>query len=150
MKHVLAICFLMMASTTLAVTGAGSDDESTLLRMEREWNDALRTRKVAWFERNFADDATDISSGDGSLRTKAEDIAALKTDRTVYESLELSDLRVRVEGSAGVVTGVNHLKGHDEQGQAFDVRLSFTDTYIRRRGRWQVWATQHTRLRASQ
>jgi ketosteroid isomerase-like protein len=150
MKHLLAICLLMIAPSALVFTGARSDDESTLLRMEREWNDALRTRNVAWFEQNFASDVTDISSGDGSLHTKTEDIAALKANRTVYESLELSDLRVRVEGSAGVVTGVNHLKGHDEQGQAFDVRLSFTDTYIRRRGRWQVWATQHTRLRAAQ
>ena len=123
------------------------DDGSVLLRMEHEWNEALRTRDVAWFERNLADDVTDISSGNGALHTKAEDIEALKRDKTVYESLELSDLRVRVEGSAGVVTGVNHIRGRDEQGQAFDVRLSFTDTYIKRDGRWQVWASQHTRVR---
>lgn len=124
-----------------------SDDESVLLRMEREWNEALRTRDVAWFERSLADDVTDTSSGDGALHTKAEDIEALKADKTVYESLELSDLKARVEGGAGVVTGVNHIRGRDEQGQAFDVRLSFTDTYIKRGGRWQVWASQHTRVR---
>jgi ketosteroid isomerase-like protein len=123
------------------------DDGSALLRMEHEWNEALRTRDVAWFERNLAADVTDISSGNGSLHTKTEDIEALKADKTVYESLELSDLRARVEGNAGVVTGVNHIKGRDEQGQPFDVRLSFTDTYIRRDGRWQVWASQHTRVR---
>ena len=123
------------------------DDGSALIRMEHEWNKALRTRDAAWFERNLAHDVTDISSGNGALHTKAEDIEALKADKTVYESLELSDLRARVEGSAGVVTGVNHIRGRDEQGQPFDVRLSFTDTYIRRGGRWQVWASQHTRVR---
>ncbi|MDQ3743896.1 MAG: nuclear transport factor 2 family protein, partial [Acidobacteriota bacterium] len=107
-------------------------EQSLLLRLEREWNEALRTRDVAWFERNLAGDVTDISSGNGALHTKTEDIAALKADKTVYESLELSDLKARVEGSAGIVTGVNHIKGHDDQGQAFDVRLSFTDTYIKR------------------
>ena len=90
---------------------------------------------------------TDISSGSGALSTKAEDIANLKTDKTVYESLELSNLRVRIEGNAGVVTGVNHIKGHDEHGQTFDVKLSFTDTYIKRHRRWQAWASQHTRVR---
>jgi ketosteroid isomerase-like protein len=128
-------------------TARRTDDQSVLLRMEREWNEALKARDVAWFERNLADDVTDTSSGNGALHTKGEDSAALKADRTVYESLELSDLKARVEGNAGVVTGVNHLKGHDEQGQTFDVRLSFTDTYIRRNGRWQVWASQHTRVR---
>ncbi len=124
-----------------------SDAGGVLIRMEHEWNEALKARDVAWFERNLAGDVTDISSGNGALHTKAEDIEALKADKTVYESLELSDLRVRVEGSAGVVTGVNHIRGRDEQGQAFDVRLSFTDTYIKRGGRWQVWASQHTRVR---
>ncbi len=124
-----------------------TDDQKALLRMEHEWNEALKARDVAWFERNLAGDVTDTSSGDGALHTKEEDIAALKADKTVYESLELSDLRARVEGGAGVVTGVNHIKGRDEQGRPFDVRLSFTDTYVKRGGRWQVWASQHTRVR---
>jgi len=123
------------------------DDGSALLRTEREWDEALKAHDVAWFERNLAGDFTDVGSGNGTLHTKAQEVEALKADKTVYESLELSDLRARVEGSAGVVTGVNHIKGRDEQGQPFDVRLSFTDTYIRRDGRWQVWASQHTRVR---
>jgi ketosteroid isomerase-like protein len=149
MKRILAIGLLVIASPTLVINDMRHplDDGSVLLRMEHEWNDALRTKHAAWFERNLASDVTDISSGDGALHTKAEDIAAIKDDKTVYESLELSDLRVRVEGNAGIVTGINHLKGRDEQGRAFDVRLSFTDTYIKRDGRWQVWATQHTRVR---
>lgn len=169
MKHILVMTLLVIAPAVTAFVqrsvyssshlseGVGNmfrddasgrpDDKSILLRMEREWNEALRTRDVAWFERNLASDVTDISSGNGSLHTKAEDIEALKADKTVYESLELSDLQARVEGTAGVVTGVNHIKGRDEQGQPFDVRLSFTDTYIKRDGRWQVWASQHTRVR---
>ena len=37
-----------------------------------------------------------------------------------------------------------HLRGRDEQGEAFDLKLAFTDTYIKRHGRWLVWASQHT------
>jgi len=123
------------------------DDIAVLVQMERQWNEALRTKNAAWFEENLAADVTDINSGNGALSTKSDDIAAIKTDTTAYETLELSDLKVRVEGNAAVVTGVNHLKGRDDQGGAFDVRLSFTDTYIKRNGRWLVWASQHTRVR---
>ncbi|HKC66178.1 MAG TPA: nuclear transport factor 2 family protein [Pyrinomonadaceae bacterium] len=144
--------FLAMSLLSIATLGAigmrhTPDDKSILLKMEHEWNDALKNHNAAWFEQNLAADVTDISSGNGALHSKDEDIAALKADKTVYESLELSDLSVRVEGNAGVVTGVNHIKGRDEQGQTFDVKLGFTDTYIKRKGRWQVWASQHTRAR---
>ena len=122
MKHILVVSLLIIASMMMSSgqrnvysserlsegvnnmfrddASRSPDDGSVLLRMKQEWNDALRTRDVAWFERNLANDVTDISSGSGALHTKAEDIEALKADKTIYESLELSDLRARVEGCA--------------------------------------------------
>ena len=119
-------------------------DSWVLLYMENDWNDAAKKKDVAWFERNFADDATDVGSRTGALQTKAEAIASMKTDKMVYESLDLSELNVRVEGNAAIVTGVNRLRGRDDQGKPFDRRVRFTDTFIKRDGRWQVWASQGT------
>jgi ketosteroid isomerase-like protein len=133
----------------IAMTGFAQppDDKNVLLQIEHGWNLALKNKDVSWFEQNLADDLTDTSSGNGALHSKVEDIAALKKDKTVYDSLDLSNLQVRIEGNAGIVTGVNHLKGKDENGELFEVKLAFTDTYIKRNGRWLVWASQHTRLR---
>lgn len=130
----------------LVVSNAGQplNDAGVLLYMEREWNDASKTGDVAWFERNYAGDASDISSRTGALHSKAEEIASMKTDKSVLDSLELSDLNVRVEGNAAIVTGINRVKGRDAQGKPFDRKTSFTDTYVKRDGRWQVWATQGT------
>src|ERR1044071_9615488 len=148
MRLALLIGFLIMTTTAISRDSDSSRDDGDILRqMEHEWNEALKTHDAAWFEKNLADDFTDISSGNGALTTKTEDIANLKTDKTVYESLELSNLQARIERNAGVVTGINHIKGHNEMGDAFEVRLSFTDTYIKRQGRWQAWASQHTRIR---
>jgi ketosteroid isomerase-like protein len=122
-------------------------DEKTLLQMEHDWNQALKARDVVWFEQNLAGDMTDIVSGNGALHTKEENIAALKTDKTVYDSIEFSELKVRVEGSAGVVTGITDIKARDERGRAYEVKFAFTDTFIKRDGRWQVWASQHTRFK---
>ncbi len=128
------------------VSNAGHplNDASALLYIEREWNDASRRGDAAWFERNYADDASDISSRTGAQHSKAEEIASMKDNKTVLDSLELSELEARVEGNAAVVTGINQVRGKDEKGQAFDRRTRFTDTYIKRDGRWQVWATQGT------
>ena len=138
------LCCVMITLTALAQPNA---DQTSLLEKERQWNQALKSHDAAWVEKNFAIDASDVSSGSGALHTKTDDVAMMKEDKTVYEALELSDLKVRVEGNAGIVTGINHLKGRDETGQEFDLRLAFTDTYIKRHGGWQVWATQHTRVK---
>ena len=137
----------LLALLAVTAIAAAADDKSQLFDMERQWNEALKTRNVAWIERNFAGDMTDTSSGNGALHSKAEDIAMMKADKTTYETLELSELKARVEGNAGIVTGINRLKGRDESGQEFDIRLAFTDTYIKREGHWQVWASQHTRVK---
>jgi ketosteroid isomerase-like protein len=124
--------------------GHALTDAAVLLYMENDWNEASKQHDAAWFERHYADDATDIASRTGAIQSKAEAIAAMKTDKSVLESLELSETTVRVEGNTAVVTGVNRVKGRDEQGKPFDRRARFTDTFIKRDGRWQVWATQGT------
>ena len=56
-----------------------------------------------------------------------------------------SDLRVRVLGDAGLVAGINVMRG--QQGhEHFDLRLRFLDVYAWRDGRWQLVASQDTRL----
>ena len=119
-------------------------DANVLLYLENDWNDASKKKDVAWFERNYAADASDVLSRNGTLQTKSEAIASMKTDKTVLESLELSEMSPRVDGNAAIVTGVIRVRGRDEQSKAFDRRVRFTDTFIKRDGRWQVWASQGT------
>lgn len=126
--------------------GHALDDAGMLVYMEQEWNDADVKRDVAWFERNFAHDYTSISSRTGTLSNKMEDIEDAKNTKRTLESAELSEVNVRVEGNTAVVTGMNRVKGRDEKGNPFDRRVRFTDTYVKRDGRWLVWATQGTEV----
>jgi len=133
-------------STWKAVSNAGSalTDAQQLTYLEQDWNDATMRHDADWTERNYASFASDISSRTGGIESKAEAVASARSSKIVYEALDLSDVVARVEGDAAVVTGINHVRGKDEQGKAFDRRTRFTDTFIRRDGRWQVWATQGT------
>ena len=127
------------------VSNAGNPlgDSAVLLYMEREWNDAELARDYAWHERNYSDDFSGISSRTGALSTKSEDIASSK--KATVTSANLSDLDVRVEGDSAIVTGINHVMGTDDKG-AFDRKVRFTDTFVKRDGRWLVWATQGTAI----
>jgi ketosteroid isomerase-like protein len=119
-------------------------DAQVLLYIENDWNEAAKKRDAAWYERNYADDATHVMAGMPTLRTKADVIASTKDGKSVIESIELSEPNVRVDGNVAIVTGLNRVRGRDEQGKPFDRRVRFTDTFIKRDGRWQVWASQGT------
>lgn len=127
-------------------TGGGvMDDYMTLGYLEQDWNNASLKRDKGWFEKNFAADYTSISSRNAALTNKAEDIAeAVKPAGDDWN--ELSELNIRVDGNTAIVTGVNHVKGKDDKGVAYDLKARFTDTWIKRDGHWQAWATQGTRI----
>ena len=130
------------------VTDAGNrlDEYATLRYMEMDWNTADVNRDFSWFEQNYAADYSGISSRTAKIQTKAEEIAGFKDDKNRTKSAELSEMNIRIDGNTAVVTGVNHVKGRDEKNQPFDYRVRFTDTFIKRDGRWLVWATQGTRI----
>jgi ketosteroid isomerase-like protein len=132
----------VMVSTTGHALGEGAQ----LLYMQREWTDASKSQDWAWFERNFADDFTFVSAGTGARQTKAEAIAGFKSSKASYDSMELSDMNSRVEGDMAVVTGILHIKGRDEKGQPLDYSFRFTDTAVKRDGRWQLLTSQGTRI----
>lgn len=121
--------------------GGGLDDYAVLWYLEQDWNDASPKRDKAWFEKNYAADFSSVSSTSGKLSNKAEDIAELMNDKGTVELTETTDMNIRIDGKTAVVTGIYRTKGKDEKGAAYDRKIRFTDTWIKRDGRWQAWAT---------
>ena len=117
-------------------------DGQVLRHIEREWEDANKNKDKAWFERNLADEYTAINAR-GKMFNKTEDIADTLSNTDTITSGELSDMKVRVHGDTAVVTGRLHRVGKDKNGN-FDRNYMFTDTFVKRDGRWQVIATQST------
>ncbi|MDQ3132345.1 MAG: nuclear transport factor 2 family protein, partial [Acidobacteriota bacterium] len=131
-----------------AVTNANHEvsDYAGLDYMKRDWNNALIKRDTAWLERNYAADTSEVDGKAGAINDKTKAIAKIKADKSTFESAELSEMDIRIEGGTAIVTGVNRLKGRDEKNQPLDIRVRFTDTFVKRDGRWQIWATQATRI----
>lgn len=117
-------------------------DEQSIKQIEREWVGALKKEDKAWLERTYADEYTAIG-WNGKMRNKTEDIAdtLLNTDNVMSD--EISDMKVRVYGDTAIVVGRLHLAGKDKKG-SFDRRYIFTDTFVKRDGRWQIVTTQST------
>jgi len=121
--------------------GGGLDDYTVLWYLEQDWNDAGPKRDKVWFERNYAEDFSSVGSTSGKLLNKAEDIADTMNDKGTMESAETTDMNIRLNGNTAIVTGIFRTKGKDDKGIAYDRKIRFTDTWVKRDGRWQAWAT---------
>jgi ketosteroid isomerase-like protein len=117
-------------------------EEQTLMQIEREWGDAIKNKDKAWLKRAYADEYTFISSR-GKMSNKTEDIAETLSSAETITSSDNIDMKVRVHGDTAVVIGRFHLVGKDKNG-SFDRNYIFTDTFVKRDGRWQVISSQST------
>ena len=118
--------------------------EQELKRLENEWlNSYLRGDKQT-FERIVADNFTRTDES-GKFATKAEEKELVRAPpASVKVSLTNEDVQVRVYGKTAIVTGriVSKVQG----GLNFQSR--FTDTFVKRNGRWQVVARHYSRIPA--
>lgn len=136
-----ALCCLIAARLGNAQTAPAS--EQALLRQERAWAEAFKNRDRAALERILAEDFS-FTDDEGNVYNKVQYIEAV-TQAIKVGSYEIDDLKARVYGEAGVVTGrwtgSMTIDGKDASGA-----FRFTDTFVKRQGRWQVVASQDTRI----
>lgn len=132
----------------VAVSNAGGplSDSDMLRYMELDWIEAVRSRNFEWFENNYASDFTEVSFMTGEIHNKRQTIEAMKADKTVFESMNISEVNVRVDGNSAIVTGLGHARGKSPDGTPFDIRLRFGDTFIKRDGHWLAWSSQATMI----
>jgi ketosteroid isomerase-like protein len=142
---VLAVSCQVFAQAKPAAPAKGASVEQELIKLENDWNNAMVKRDVAALSRIVTDDWTTIDPDDGTIMTKAQSLADLKSGEDVYTSAVGDEWKVRVYGDAAVVlsreTVKEHYKGKDVSGQ-----YRFTDTWIKKAGRWQCVASAGTKI----
>ena len=125
-------------------SGKGTGVEQALMQLEREWFDAYVKKDTATLDRIEADDFA-VTDPSGMVSTKAQDIDGVKSGKLVFESGTFDDMKVRVYGAAAVVTARVTLKG-TYIGQDISGAYRGIDVFVKRNGRWQVVASQVTRI----
>ena len=86
-----------------------------------------------------------LTDASGAITTLADDLEAAETGAIRYTVFENSDMDVRLHGDAAIVTGITTVAGRAGETR-FSSRLQFTDTLVRRNGRWQVAASHVSRI----
>jgi len=118
--------------------------EQEIRQQEIRRFEAIVRGDVAALEDILSDDLT-YTHATAVFETKGEFIAKLKSGQLKYESFAPEDLRVRVFGETGVLTGVARVKVQ-VKGEQLSFQMRFTDVYVKKGDRWQMVAWQATRL----
>jgi ketosteroid isomerase-like protein len=147
MKYMLAVALLGLIAVSEVTTRpvyAMASTEDEIKKLEQDWAQATMKEGAAAADRYEADDIVATDPG-GRVTDKTQDKNDLSSGDLKFQSMELGDLKVAVYGNTAVATGANTLKG-TYKGQDLSGKYRFTDTWVKRNGKWQVVASQATKV----
>ena len=128
--------------------------EAEILKLEREWMDAPRTKNGEAVRRVVADDAV-LGYPDGSVATKADEVRTIEAGDVTMDSFETLESKVTVlDADAAFISGRSSIKNgkYKDPNTKKTIDISgeyrFLDVYAKRDGKWQVVASQATRIPA--
>jgi len=104
---------------------------------EYDWAQSLVTNDVRVIERICADDFAGVDI-DGSLYSKTDTINGFRTAPSEFVSVHLNAIEIRLYGNAAVAQGNESW----EQKDGTLGKFVWTDTWVRRDGRWQIVAAE--------
>jgi hypothetical protein len=153
-KRVLPIAFVILAvpllvaaqskskrATQSGQTRQASTTDRALKDAETRYNEGFKNRDKAALGRILASDFI-YTDDEGQVHDKA-DFIKIATEMIKVDSYILDDLQTRIAGVAGVVTG--RWSGKlTINGNAAASAFRFTDTFVKREGRWQVLASHYS------
>jgi len=120
------------------------DQESIrqIIEMEHQAREASLRRDVEFSQRNLAEDYVAITPL-GQVTTKQDTVSARKSGQLKYDTINVSDMVVRVYGDTAVVTARADVKGH-QLGEDFSGPYRYTRVWVRRTGHWLAVSYQAT------
>jgi len=132
-------------STVRPRTIFDSGDQATIreiIEMERQAKEASLRRDADFSQKTLADDYVAITPL-GQVTTKQDTVSARKSGQLRYETINVTDMVIRIYGDTAVVTARADVKGH-QLGEDFSGPYRYTRIWVRRTGHWQAVSYQAT------
>src|SRR5215475_14802145 len=120
----------------------GPGCHSRIVDMERQAREASLHRDPEFSQRTLAEDYVAITPL-GQITTKQDTVSARKSSQLRYDSINVSDMVVRLYGDTAVVTARADVKGH-QLGEDFSGPYRYTRVWVRKTGHWQAVSYQAT------
>jgi ketosteroid isomerase-like protein len=115
-------------------------------QLEETWRSAVLTSDASAISSLLADDYTAITSN-GTLQTREDWLASLRSGQTHITTLNISDRKVRFYGDTAVVTSRAEVQGTNSEGP-IEGSYRYTRVYVRNgQGKWKIVSFEASRIR---
>jgi hypothetical protein len=141
---------LLVLGLAFAATRAGAEatpkptPEDEVRALETARGQALLHADTAAISRMTADEFIEVSRL-GTLRTKADNLRDVGSGMLKLTSVKYDSVSVRIYGDVAILRGIADNAGV-MRGMPFSGRIWYTRVFVRRDGRWQAVAMQHTMI----
>ncbi len=144
MRHTLLATTLLALIVPTMVRADDADTEKQVATLAKQYREALVKGDTQSLDSMQADDWIGIDPI-GDVADKAQNAKDLKDGTVDIESIDPSEVKVRVYGDAAVVTGRYHVK-LKYKGEKIDNHVRVTEFYAKQGGKWRSVSTQGTRI----
>ncbi|HXY24692.1 MAG TPA: nuclear transport factor 2 family protein [Candidatus Acidoferrum sp.] len=148
MKKLVVVLILAAAALTAAerrnqeAKEGSSTTKQALMDLENTWVEALVKADAVALDAVLVDSYVDTD--ENSQRSDKKGVlAVIQSGDLKLKSIKISDMRVYDYGDAAVVTGSAAQAG-TYKGQAVTAKIIFTDTFVRRNGKWKAVASHRS------
>jgi ketosteroid isomerase-like protein len=121
-----------------------ANDEEEIRRVEAVLCRAFESGDAATL-RKYMDATFTQTTSRGEVTDFEQNVAEVAKREPRYEVFRNHDQKIRLYGDAAIVLGITTVKGASE-GQPFEADFQYTDTWVRRDGRWKIVASHASRL----
>jgi uncharacterized protein (TIGR02246 family) len=145
MKAVVSLCAVLCvcaAFGTAQQRAKPNGEEGRIIALESAWDQAEQNKDAAAVANLLADDLVYVDY-DGSISTKEQFLADIKTSDITGEQINNEGVTVHLYNNVAVSTGIYRDKGI-EKGKPFQRRGRFTNVWLNRNGKWECIASQST------
>ncbi len=117
-------------------------------QLEQVWKDAVLHRNISAMESLLADDYLAITPN-GTLQSRDQTLANLRSGTVQIKSVEFSDRKVRFYGQTALVTSRAEVSGTNADSN-FSGSFRYTRVYVRNeQGKWKIVSFEASRIRES-
>jgi ketosteroid isomerase-like protein len=125
-----------------ATTTTSANAEADVKKMIKDVEAALAKNDTDALDKIYAPDYTLVNQ-DGSVQTRAERLASIKSGDTKYESFSYSDVTVTPYGDTAVASAIATIKGLNK-GKPIDGKLRVRTVWVKGKDGWKQVSGQAT------
>lgn len=135
---------LLMGIATAASAAGSNPATRQLLPTEAAACQAFEAGNATALRRMLTADFTLVDSH-GSVTNLEQNLAEVAAREPFYDEFRNHDQQVRLHGDAALIVGITSIRGR-AGGKPFAADFRYTDTWIRRDGKWLLAASHASRL----